>query len=91
VKKLLPSFWIIVALWLCLQTVVLPIAGAQEGTAYLDRFGSSIKESALLRNGKDKVQASDVVFIETNDTIRAFLFPPSCESSATRQGDHFPG
>jgi hypothetical protein len=30
-KKLLPSFWIIVALWLCLQTLVLPIAGAQEG------------------------------------------------------------
>ena len=35
-----------------------------------------IKESAaLLRNGKDRVEASDVSFIETNEAIARFFFP----------------
>jgi hypothetical protein len=35
-----------------------------------------IKESAvLLRNGKDRVEASDVSFIETNEAIVRFFFP----------------
>lgn len=35
-----------------------------------------IRESAeLLRNGKDRVQASDVVFIETSETVVRFFFP----------------
>jgi hypothetical protein len=44
-----------------------------------------IRESAvLLRNGKNRVQASDVVFIETNDTIVRFLFP---RQQAIQAGD----
>jgi hypothetical protein len=35
-----------------------------------------IKESAvLLRHGKDRVEASDVSFIETNEAIVRFFFP----------------
>jgi hypothetical protein len=35
-----------------------------------------IRESAiLLRNGQNRVQASDVAFIETNETIVRFFFP----------------
>jgi hypothetical protein len=35
-----------------------------------------IKESAvLLRNGKDRVEASDISFIETNEAIVRFFFP----------------
>lgn len=35
-----------------------------------------IKESAvLLRNGKNRVEASDISFIETNETIVRFFFP----------------
>lgn len=35
-----------------------------------------IRESAvLLRNGKDRIQASDVVFIETDETVVRFFFP----------------
>jgi hypothetical protein len=44
-----------------------------------------IRESAvLLRNGKNRVEASDVVFIETNDTIVRFLFP---RQQAIQPGD----
>lgn len=35
-----------------------------------------IRESAVLsRNGKDRIQASDVVFIETDETVVRFFFP----------------
>jgi hypothetical protein len=35
-----------------------------------------IKESAvLLRNGKNRIEASDVSFIEANETVVRFFFP----------------
>ena len=35
-----------------------------------------IRESAvLIRNGKEKIEATDVSFIETNDSLVRFYFP----------------